>query len=80
MALGEATKEVKAYEQGLANASVASLQAKAVKLNQKIGDVLAKEYAKVNVGMSQSVVHKVREQIIGNVTGEAHATVKVGIF
>lgn len=80
MALIEVKKEVETYEQGLANAEVGALQAKAVKLNQRIGDVFAGENAKVNVGMPRSVIERVREQIIGNVRGEAHATVNVGIF
>ena len=80
MALIEVKKEVEVYEQGLANAEVGSLQAKAVKLNQRIGDVFAGENAKVNVGMPQGVIEKVRQQIIGNVKGEAGATVNVGIF
>ena len=80
MALIEVKKEVKVYEQGLANVEVGSLQAKAVKLNQKIGDVFAGENAKVNVGMPQGVIERVRQQIIGNVKGEAGATANVGIF
>ena len=80
MALIEVKKEVEVYEQGLANAEVGSLQAKAVKLNQRIGDVFAGENAKVNVGMPQGIIEKVRQQIIGNVKGEAGATVNVGIF
>jgi hypothetical protein len=80
MALIEVKNEVKVYEQGLANAQIGSLQAKAVKSNQKIGDVFAGEDAKVNVGMPQGVLEIVREQIIGNVKGEARATVNVGVF
>ncbi|KAI7200420.1 hypothetical protein KC316_g2715 [Hortaea werneckii] len=80
MALIEVKKELEVYEQGLANAEAGSLQAKAVKLNQKIGDVFAGENAKVNVGMPQGVIEKVSQQIIGNVKGEAGATVNVGIF
>jgi hypothetical protein len=80
MAQLEMRKEVEAYQQGLANVEVALLQAKAVKTNQQIGDVLAKENAKVRVGLPQSVVDKVERQIIGNVIGEAHAEVAVGIF
>jgi hypothetical protein len=80
MALIEVKKEVEVYEQGLANAEVGSLQAKAVKLNQRIGDVVAGVDAKVNVGMPQGVIERIREQIIGNVKGEARARVNVGIF
>ena len=80
MALIEIKKEVEVYEQGLANAKVSSLQAKAIKLNQRIGDVYAGEKAKVYVGMPQGVVEKLREQIVGDVKGEANATVNVGIF
>jgi hypothetical protein len=80
MALIEVKKEVEVYEQGLANAEVSSLQAKAIKLNQRIGDVYAGENAKVYVGMPQGVVEKLREQIVGDMKGEANATVNVGIF
>lgn len=80
MALIEVNKEVEVYEQGLASAEVSSLQAKAIKLNQRIGDVYAGENAKVYVGMPQGVVEKLREQIVGDVKGEANATVNVGIF
>ena len=80
MALIEVNKEVEVYEQGLASAEVSSLQAKAIKLNQRIGDVYAGEKAKVYVGMPQGVVEKLREQIVGDVKGEANATVNVGIF
>jgi hypothetical protein len=80
MVLIEVNKEVEVYEQGLASAEVSSLQAKAIKLNQRIGDVYAGENAKVYVGMPQGVVEKLREQIVGDVKGEANATVNVGIF
>jgi hypothetical protein len=80
MALIEVKKEVEVYEQGLANAEVSSLQAKAIKLNPRIGDVYAGENVKVYVGMPQGVVEKLREQIVGDVEGEANATVNVGIF
>lgn len=80
MALIEVNKEVEVYEQGLASAEVSSLQAKAIKLNQRIGDVYVGENAKVYVGMPQGVVEKLREQIVGDVKGEANATVNVGIF
>jgi len=80
MALIEVRMKVGVYEQGLANAELGSLQAKAVKLNQRIGDVFAGENAKVNVGMLQAAIERVRQQIIGNVEGEASATVNVGHF
>ena len=78
--LVEMKKEVAAYEQGLVNSKSASLQIRAIQLNQRIGNVVTAESATVTVGMPQFVADKVREQVIGDVKTGRESKVEVGIF
>jgi len=55
-------------------------QVHAARTGQRIGDVFVSDDSQARVGMPVSVVEKVHNQEIGNVTARNKSTAQVGIF